>query len=399
MSLFSSSNKGNKEISIIFHIGSGSIGGYLIRLAKSSKPEILYASKVPISFQKDLSLDRYFTLMIKAFDQVALDIHKNGISHLNFTGFLNDGIKRAFYILSSPWCVSQTKIIKIKKNKPFEISDDSMNEIVKEQEAQFLLSDSATDSVLIEKKIIGAKLNGYKLSDVYNRKSKDVELAFFMTSSPKSVIKELKAATLKYFNFQSSYFNSFALSSFSAIRDIYPDKENFVYLDVHGELTDLSIVKDGILVESVSFPIGKSYFIRKLSKDLRISSEVEAYTLMNLYASGGCDEETSKKVKLSIDASLKYWSDNFHSTLTSLSSSMYLPRTIFTIAGDEFSIFFVKNLRKEKFSQFSLAEAPFDVIVLDSKRLSEHVRFDKVLIKGPFVELECVFLNKLFNAK
>lgn len=397
MSLLSSSNKDNKEISILFHIGSGSVGGYLIKFVKSSKPEILYARKVPILFQKNLNLDRHFALMIKTFDQVVLDVQKYGISHLNFTGLLGHGIKKAFYILSSPWCLSQTKIIKIKKDKSFEVADDSMNEIIKEQEAKFLSSDSATDSKLIEKKIIGAKLNGYKLNKVYNRKSDNVELAFFMTSAPKSVIKELEDSASKHFVFQSSYFNSFVLASFLAIRDIYPDKENFVYIDVHTELTDLSIIKEGILIENVSFPIGRSYFIRKLSEHLNISSD-ESYTLMNLYIKGGCNEETLKKVEASVDSALKYWSDNFHSTLTSLSLRMYVPRTIFTIAGDEFSSFFLKNLREEKFSQFSLTEEPFNVIVLDSEKLSEYCKFDKALTKGPFAEIECVFLNKLFNA-
>lgn len=396
MSLFSSTNKDNKEISVLFHIGSGSVGGYLVRIVKLSKPEIVYAVKFPISFQKNLSPDRHFTLMIKAFDNVISDIQKKGLNRLNFTGLRMHDIKKAFYILSSPWCVSQTKIIKIQKSKPFEISDDSMKEIIKEQEARFFSDGANIDSELIEKKIIGAKLNGYKLDNAYNKKSNNIELAFFLTSTPKSLIKELEDTAVKHFTFQSSHFNSFSLASFSAIRDIYPDKEDFVYLDVHGELTDLSVVKEGVLTESVSFPMGRNYFIRKLSEDFQISSE-EAHSLINLYIRKDCDEKTSKKIQTSINDSLKHWSDNFHSTLTSLSSSIYIPRTIFTIAGDEFSTFFVKNLKEEKFSQFSLAEESFNVIVLDSKKLSEYCGSGKDLKKGPFAELECVFLNKLFN--
>lgn len=398
MSLFSFSNSNKlEEVSALFHIGSGSVDGSLIRLSKKSKPEIIYSTKVSISFQKDLNLERHYKLMLKAFDSALKNIQKQGLLHLNFTGLRNYGIRNAFYVLSSPWCVSQTKIIKIKKDKPFEISSESLEGVMNEQEKKFLSNDSAEGSKIIEKKIIEAKLNGYKMTEIYGKKAKDVELSLFMTSAPEYALKELKDIAHKYFNFRFSHFNSFALSSFSAIRDIYPDKENFIYLDVHGELTDLSIIKDNIFVENASFPSGKNFFIRKISEKLHVSAG-EAYSLINLYGSGKCDQVTSQKVRTAIDDILKSWLENFHSVLTSLSLNMYVPRTIFMIVSDEFSVFLARKLKEERFSQFSMTDESFNVIVLDSKGLCEYCGSEKDFKKEPFAELECVFLNKMFNA-
>ena len=336
--------------------------------------------------------------MIKALDSVLKDIQKQGILHLNFTGLRNHGIKNAFYILSSPWCASQTKIIKIKKDKPFEITKDSIENFIDEQENKFLSNNSDEGSRIIEKKIIEAKLNGYKTDEIYGRKARDIELSFFMTSVPEYILNELKNTARKYFNFRSSHFHSFALSSFSAIRDIYSDKENFIYLDVHGELTDLSIIKDNVFVESASFPAGKNFFIRHISEKLRLSAN-EAHSLINLHAEKMCDQETSQKVEAAIDASLKSWLDNFHSVLTSLSLNMYVPRTIFMAVSDEFGAFLAKELKGERFSQFSMTDEYFDVIVLNSKSLCEYCKSDKGFKKEPFAELECIFLNKMFNTK
>ena len=399
MSLFSfSSDKNSEDVSVLFHIGSGSIFGHLVRLSKISKPEIIYATEAPISFQKDLNSERHFKLMIKAFDSVLKDIQKEGILHLNFTGLRNRRIKNAFYMLSSPWCVSQTKVIKIKKDKPFEIGSDSIESIISEQEKKFLSIDSTEGSQIIEKKIIEAKLNGYKMTEIFGKKAKDVELSFFMTSAPEYLFKELKDTERKYFNFLSSQFNSFALSSFSAIRDIYSNKENLIYLDVHEELTDLTIIKDSVFMESVSFPSGKNFFIRQVSEKMRISAS-EAHSLINLYADGNCDPATSVKIQTAVDFALKDWLERFHSALTSLSLNMYIPRTIFIIADDEISAFLVKKLKEEKFSQFSMTEEFFDVIVLDSKNLGEYCESNRNLKKEPIAEMECVFLNKVFNTK
>ena len=398
MSLFSFYNAGKaEEVSAVFHIGSGNVCGYLVKLSKISKPEIIYEIKVPVSFQKSIDPERYFKLMLKAFDSALQDIQKQGLSHLNFTGWRNHGIRNVFYALSSPWCVSQTKIIKIKKDKPFEISIDSIEGVISGEEKKFLSGDSTESSKIIEKKIIEAKLNGYKMTEIYGKKAKDIELAFFVTLAPEYVLKEVKDAGRKYFNFRSSNFHSFALSSFSAIREIYSDKENFMFIDVHGELTDLSVIKDSVLVENFSFPEGKNFFTRNVSEKLLISGD-ESCSLIKMHISEKCDKATSQKVQGAIEDALKNWFNKFHSILASLSFHMYVPRTIFMTVDDEFGAFLVKKLKEDRFSQFSMTDEPFDVIVLDGKSFREHCKSDKSFREEPFAELECVFLNKIFNA-
>jgi hypothetical protein len=44
-----------------------------------------------------------------------------------------------------------------------------------------------------------------------------------------------------------------------------PDKNDYVYIHAHSELTDIIIVKRGICENISSFPIGTSNLIRKIS--------------------------------------------------------------------------------------------------------------------------------------
>lgn len=396
MSLFSFLNNTEEEISVVFHIGSGSAAGYIVRLSKKSKPEILYSARMPILFQKNLNLERHVNLMLGALDSAAKDIQKQGLLHLNFTGLRNLSIRKAHYILSSPWCVSQTKVIKIRKDKPFEISQESIGNILNEQEKKFLSDNPFGNSIIVEKKIIEAKLNGYKVDEIYGKKTNEIELSLFLTSASESLLKKMKDIIGKHFNFHSFDFHSFALSSFSAIRDIYPDKESFMYIDIHGELTDLLIARNGVFVETVSFPIGRNFFKRQLSEELRASAD-EAISLLNLYINGKSNKTTSEKIMFAVDASLKKWSESFHSALTHLSLRINLPRTIFFIINDELSAFWARKLKEEKFSQFAMTEEFFDVIILDSKKLGENCKSSRDSKKEPVLELECLFLNKLYN--
>lgn len=401
MSLFSISNNKEEEISMVYHIGSGSVAGFIVKLSKISKPEIIYSKRLPILFQKNLDSERHLSLMIGALDLISKDIQNQGVAHLNFTGLRNYPIKKVHYMLSSPWCTSQTKIIKIKKDKSFELSHGLIVDILNEQESKFLLGSSVEKAVIIEKKIIEAKLNGYKMVEIYDKKPNEVEIALFLTSSSKSFLKKIKDTVGKYFNFRSLGFHSFALTSFSVIRDIYPDEESFIYVDIHGELTDLSIIKNGIFTESFSFPIGKNFFIRKLSEKLQVSPD-EAVSLVNTYAGKKTNQLTTDNVSVAIVSSLKEWSENFHSTLSSLFLRMNLPRTIFMVINDDLSSVWARKIQDEKFSWFGMVEESFDVIIIDNKKLEENCKPSKVsgkIKKEPVLEMECLFLNKLFNLK
>ena len=374
------------------------MAGFIVKLSKISKPEIIYSKRLPILFQKNLDLERHFNLMISALDSVSKDVQKQGIAHLNFTGLRNYSIKKAHYMLSSPWCVSQTKTIKINKDKDFEVSHESIVDILNEQESKFLSDISVENPIIIEKKIIEAKLNGYKTAEIYGKKTKEVEIALFLTSSSVSLLKKIKDTVGKYFSFRSSDFHSFALTAFSTIMDTYPDKESFIYVDIHGEMTDLSITKNSIFTESFSFPVGKNFFIRKLSEKLKVSPD-EAVSLTNTYISGKTNQITSYKISIAIDSSLEEWSNNFRSALASLSLRMNLPGTIFMTINDNFSSIWAKKIKDEKFSRFGMAEESFDVIIVKNKKLEESQKSDKELRNEPVLELECLFLNKLFNLK
>ena len=398
MSLFSFSNNSKEEISAVFHIGSGSVTGYIVKLSKKAKPEIIYSKISPISFQKNLNLDRHLNLMMNSLDSVAKDLQKQGLLHLNFTGLRNRGLKIAYYMLSSPWCISQAREIRMKKEEPFEISHDTLIELLNEREKEFISDNSSEDSIIIEKKIIESKLNGYKISQIYGKMAREIEITLFLSSASKSILDKIKEVTGKYFNFRSENTQSFTLSSFSIIRDFYQEEDSFIYIDVHGELTDLSIVKDGVFIESLSFPIGKNAFIRQLSEKLRISAD-EVVSLINIHSKDKADIPTSKKIASEVEIAIKNWSENFHTVLASLSLRMNLPRTIFITVNDNFSAFWAKKLKEEKFSQFSMTEELFDVIVLDNKRLGEICKSDKSLNREPVLELECLFLNKIFNLK
>jgi len=61
------------------------------------------------------------------------------------------------------------------------------------------------------------------------------------------------------------------LSSFTVVRDMHIQKENFLLLDIGGEVTNISMVKKNILRESISFPLGCNFLPRGVASNLKCS--------------------------------------------------------------------------------------------------------------------------------
>src|SRR6266568_4891650 len=108
MGIFSKS-KNNKELVLVFNIGSSSVGGALFFAQSSGIPKIIFSTTEQIRLEEKMNSDRFYTLAMQSLETVVGRVYKAGLG----------APKEIFCVLSSPWHVSQTRIINYKKNTPF----------------------------------------------------------------------------------------------------------------------------------------------------------------------------------------------------------------------------------------------------------------------------------------
>ncbi len=104
-----SKTENQKELSLVFDIGSSSVGGSLFYIESSGNPHIIYTNREPILIDQNLDLQSFFNLTISALTKLVEKIHKENPAKID----------RVFCVLSSPWFHSQTRNIKYEKNTPF----------------------------------------------------------------------------------------------------------------------------------------------------------------------------------------------------------------------------------------------------------------------------------------
>ena len=161
-----------------------------------------------------------------------------------------------------------------------------------------------------------------------------------------------------------------------------------------GEQTELSVVKKGVLVETVSFPFGKNHLIRMLKESAKVPTG-GASAFFKLYAEGSGTGKLFEKVKKVLEAAEKDWQEKFANMLSSFSEEMFLPKTLFLTADDDCVGLFKHAITSGEFSSFTVSPTSFSVAEVGNEMLAPLVSWAPSQNQDPFVSLIAAFANEL----
>ncbi len=385
MSLFSS--KKDSECVLVFDIGSGSVGGAIVLTSKGHTPAILYSFRSDIPFQEEATGLRLLSLMIRSLSQVVLALCHEGFDAAGF-GSERPKIEEAFISLSAPWVISKTSLLKLQNQTPLTITPEVFSSLLKHsaEETQPSQNDVPKGSFQIERKLIKSILNGYETSSPYEKKATEAEFALFSSFSASKVTEKISDTITELIHPKTMSFHSFALLTFVALRELYPHEEHFLAVDVSGEQTELSIVKKGVLVETVTFPFGRNHLIRTLKKSIHVPA-LGAEAFFKLYASKSGTGKLYERVRKVLELSEENWRNEFQKTLTTFSEEFFLPKSLFITADDDVTPIFMHAIGRGDFSKFMISPGAFRTLSVNAELLAPLVKWNPSGARDPFIGL------------
>ena len=391
MGIFGSKNH-KDQLALVFDVGSSSVGGALFWMRKSGVPKIIFSYREPIVLEKKIDIDKFLSLTINSLETVVNKIHMSGLG----------APKVIFCTLSSPWYVSQTRVIKLEKNVPFlfttKLADDLIQKEITffEQEhlAQYINTKNPVQP--IELKNIKTMLNGYETSNPLNQKAKELEMTIFISMSPEQILKNIKDTIHKSFHGQDIKFSSLGLTSFAVVRDMYINQENFLLIDVGGEVTDISMIKKNILRESISFSLGTNFMIRGIASSL-LCSLAEAKSCLSLFKDGHAAESMRDKIQVVLNKLKSEWLVHFQKSLAGLSNDISIPATIFLSMNRDLADFFSQIIKTEQFNQYTLTESNFKIIYLGTEVFHRLAEFEENTIRDTGLIIDSIYINRFLN--
>ncbi len=389
MGIFSSKKP---KIAIVFDVGSSSVGVAAVELFPQRKPKVVFSAREPMAFQENLKFNRFASSMLGALEKA---------SRLLERAILPPHSEKTFSVFfASPWYASQTRISKKAFITPTSVTDKLLRDMQKKEVddfREFEIHKLGTDAVLIEAQNVQVKLNGYETPVPEGKNALTLETATYVSIVPRKIAHIVKEKITGIFHSQDVFFHTFSFSSFAVARDIFFHKKSFFFLDIGGEVTDISIVRDNVLQETRTFPMGKNFLLRKIALEFGAPYE-EALSYFTMMTSHKLAEQESGKAKKAMEAAGTEWLSEFRGALYELSrEGGFLPHDIFFTADEDVSAWFAENIQHQEIREIVLAEKTFTVRHLDAAFLSSFCESEKGVARDPFLIIEAVFLAKLLE--
>lgn len=405
MGFFSFKKSPKEEINLILEIGSSSIGASISKISATDRPEVIFTYREPMPIEAVHDPKRFAVSTLETLSRVLKRVSREGLEHLHFTRFGSGRIKEIHCILSSPWFASETKNLIMRKNEDFEITPALIAKLIQDEESRFLGVESATDFAgagseklsKLEKHIIQLKLNGYETAKPYGKMANELTLTLFLSVARSEFLEKVSSMIVREFRGILPKFHTLTLSSFSALRNIFHSESDFLLVEIGGEVSEVWLVRQGILHEAVSFPFGGNALVRAIAKSAGAPNSVVISSL-KMHE----EQMALAKAEVKVPTALKSgdeikatWLTQFDSALKCLGTNEVLPEKLFLVTHNEFLGTLVDWVKSAKFSQFAALEQSFDVKVVSIADLRQFCKASKTAKPDPFLMLHTIFINNL----
>lgn len=357
---------------VIFDIGSGSVGAAVISLEKNSKPYIKYVKRVPLPTKERIQARTLVTETLNAIKEISADI-RNERKHAH----------KIALVLSSPWHISHTKTVSVTKDEPFTITNSLINEIT-EAETEKITKEQDADLKLVESNVANVKVNGYSTLLPQGKIANKLDLSLYVSLAPLSFLNKIENEIQKSFSVKSISYHSFPFISLSTIQKIFHEDQDFIFIDIAGEITDVAAVRNGVMMGTASFPVGINTLVRKVSDRFKITPDL-AFSFVKIFSEGKTTKDLAEQINKLALAVKEEWLAYFHQVAGDIYGTDALSHKAF-VTSDENVADLALSFTKELFTSN---------VFLGGNTLKEFSIIDNHVQHDSFLTIESIHLNSL----
>jgi hypothetical protein len=164
------------------------------------------------------------------------------------------------------------------------------------------------------------------------------------------------------------------LAGFAVLRNIFKHRDDFLFINLTSLLTEVSLVKSGLLHETASVPIGAKKLMDALVKQLNITPAV-ANSLLKLYQAKQLEVGLSEKVSTILQDFKKTWLAQLREVFSHLSGGISLPSACYFLTQSSDWNFFSTLIDAEDYTQFSYQSNQFKIEAVSETSFLPFIKF------------------------
>ncbi len=385
LSMFSS-NKIDHKIILILDVQSSVIRSSLLIVGENI-PKVIYTYSVDIRNTDKGDDSVLIKSTLKGISEAVQSSLRFVHHQENFSGYphIRRKIDTVHYVLSSPWIVSEAKVITKHFDKDTEISQKYVFDLIDEDRKEILKSEEALQ--VIEQKIFDIKLNSYSVSDWQRKSAKNIDISFTISVASSKMVTFFIDQFKHIVHSNKIFFHSSLLLQYMSIEKVLEPGQNYCLIHVHGDQTDASLIRRKSCIFFGSYSFGVRNFIEKLSKETGNAYQASD-SLLSLYVGNRLDTALGDKNISAIKKVADEWLGELKKMLLIQKHEIKPPMSVIITASfhDDCFVKVVKD---------SIPGVPVYVLSIDD--LMSRVVFDHYAERGRLTALYAIAIHSLIE--
>ena len=389
--MFFSRPKEAKNV-LVFDIGSSSVNGFLVRSSQGASPELLANTRVSLPLLDNPDLEHLERHTRKAVREQSEHFRKD------FSKTPPDFI---FAVISAPWYFCETKIVKLARREPFIINEELVSSLVADElelfrpRAQEKFS-MAEEIEILESEAMRFTVNGYHLKNPLGKKTTQLELALYVSAARKNFLSTLREIWRHFFGEIPVQAASEPLALFRVLSEMVNPQEGFVLVDVGGEITEVYLVRGGVLENVVAFNWGGNLMIRRLASLLKVDLG-EALSIFKTKVRGELKPALDEKISPALTGVCSQWQSFLAESLLDLGKNGPLPQTLLLLGGAAGSEALKSCATTQELASFTILGKPFNVLTFIPENLDGRIQARGLDRKDPQMTLPLLLVLSASN--
>ncbi len=372
-----------KSTVVLIDVGSASISGAYACVEKDCHPTIYYSTHVPISLRDDLSPE---DAVAQALTKITKDLLTIGAPIVSRYTNKEIHMDRIIISIAAPWQDVRIQTRQKTEKKPFRFTKTVMDDMVMK-----IFAKTAHGRIITNSMVVSIMLNGYVVTKPFGIKTKEAKMVVLGSYITKEIANCVTDIVTGAFHTDNIEITAFAPIAYSVLCSLYPDEKNMLIIDITGEMTDVVLIKNGLLVDITHTKRGLNV-LRRSARDAGIRTTNSSESFHAIEHAVLIDKDHNAQFTARIQQARALWLQDIAHILQTLNARYVLPKVIFILV-DEDAVLFIKRQFDEEpiFKKIWLSSDPLSVIPLDAKRFSSLVTYKKGSHDDPFLSILALY--------
>ncbi|MES2135166.1 MAG: hypothetical protein V4449_02940 [Patescibacteria group bacterium] len=315
--------KGRTEL--ILDIGSASVGVCVATFTKGQKPLVTHTKRVPIRTDSAEALGG-----IQALALEALKKNLENIPHTSKPEVIH-------VVFAAPWYASEIKIVVSESDKVLKIGRATVTHAISGQRAQDA-KEIRQGRCAVESAVTQIYVNGYPTALHNPVRGKQLRVHLYESEVDVAFVEAITEIVRHSVPHVPLRFHTFPFLAFATLRAL-SNEENFTFVDVGGEITDVGVVNRGGLNVMQSFPKGARSLARTIAGT---GSLADAISRLTLFARDELSPQESEVFSKLFSTVATSWNEDYGRIQESVLKVTPMPRKTFLMADGEALAWFQK---------------------------------------------------------